>query len=146
MAVPLRVADAPAVYGTMGELFDLELQSEGDAVRLAEAGVPSKAYKRAARVLQFPASLIAPETTVRRRLKANARFTEAESERLIRLARVYAEAVQLFGDDAAALRWLNTPQAFIAGDPPIAPLHLAAKDAGARLIEGLLRQTAHGVF
>lgn len=146
MATPLRIAEAPAVYDRMGELFDLELQSEGDAVRLAEAGVTSKAYKRAAKVLNFPASLIAPETTVRRRLKNNARFSEAESERLIRLARVYAEAVELFGDEAAALRWLNTPQAFIEGQPPVAPLHLAAKDAGARLIENLLRQTAHGVF
>ncbi|WP_158601684.1 antitoxin Xre-like helix-turn-helix domain-containing protein [Solilutibacter pythonis] len=133
-------------YSQMADLLDADIANEADIVRLTETGVGARAYKRAAKVLGFPHSLIAPETTVRRRLKENARFSEAESERLIRLARVYAEAVALFGDEAAALQWLNTPQAFIPGDAPVSPLRLSAKDSGARLVESLMRRTAHGMF
>jgi putative toxin-antitoxin system antitoxin component (TIGR02293 family) len=89
---------------------------------------------------------VAPESTVRRRLSANARFTEAESERLIRLARVYAEAVELFGDEDCALQWLNRADTYIPGQPPVTPIRLAVKDSGARLIESHIRRTAHGIF
>lgn len=142
---PLHPAASP-VFTHMSRLLDVVLESETDAVRLAAAGVSSRSYRRAAHRLGFPPSLVAPESTVRRRLARNARFTEAESERLIRLARVYAEAVELFGDEAQALEWLNAPAAYIPGDAPVTPLQLAAKDSGARLIESHLRRTAHGVF
>jgi putative toxin-antitoxin system antitoxin component (TIGR02293 family) len=130
----------------MSKLLDVKLNSETDAVRLATLGVSTRSYRRVARKLRIPSSLVAPESTVRRRLNANARFTEAESERLIRLARVYAEAVELFGDEEKALQWLNTPDTYIPGQPPITPFQLASKDSGARLIESHIRRTAYGIF
>ena len=135
-----------SVFGRMSQLLDVKLDSESDAVRLAAAGVTTRSYRRVARKLRIPPSLVAPESTVRRRLSSNARFTEAESERLIRMTRVYAEAVALFGDEEEALQWLGTPAAYITGQPPVAPIRLAAKDSGARLIESHLRRTAYGVF
>lgn len=147
-----RVSEAVASYrpatpySRMSDLLDAEISDETDIVRLTETGISSRAFKRAAKALGFAHALIAPETTVRRRLKGNERFSEAESERLIRLTRVYAEAVELFGDEAAALNWLNTPQTFIPGDAPISPMALSSKDSGARLVEALLRRTAHGMF
>lgn len=133
-------------FARMSAVLLAPIRTEIDTVRLAEAGVSAAGYRQAAKVLGFPHSLIAPETTVRRRLKENAHFSEAESERLIRLARIYAEAVELFGHEAAALEWLNTPQPFIPGEPAISPLWLAAKDSGARLVEALMRRTAYGIF
>ncbi len=135
-----------SVFARMARLLDVRLDSETDAVRLVAAGIPTRSYKRVASKLKFPSSLVAPESTVRRRLGANARFTEAESERVVRLARVYAEAVELFGDEAMALQWLKTPAAYIPDQPPITPLELSAKDSGARLIEAHIRRTTHGVF
>lgn len=133
-------------YVRMGELLGTEINGEADAVRLAETGVSARAYKRMASELGFAHALVAPETTVRRRLKEGARFSEAESERLIRLARVYAEAVELFGGERPALDWLNTPQAYIPGEAPVTPMWLAARDSGARLVESLMRRTAYGIF
>lgn len=133
-------------YARMGELLGTDITGEADAVRLAETGVSARAYKRMARELGFAHALIAPETTVRRRLKEGARFSEAESERLIRLARIYAEAVDLFGGQRAALDWLNTAQAYIPGEAPVTPMWLAARDSGARLVESLMRRTAYGIF
>lgn len=144
---PGRPTQAESVFVRMGRLLDLELNSESDAVRAVAAGIPARAYRRAAYKLKFPANLVAPESTLRRRLSTpGARFTEAESERLIRLARVYAEAVELFGGEEPALQWLNTAQPLVSGEPAITPLRLAAGDSGARLVESCMRRTAHGIF
>ena len=139
-------AAADSVFGRMADLLDVRLDSEIDAVRLVEQGVASRSYRRLVRKLKIPAALVAPESTVRRRLLADARFSEAESERLVRIARVYAEAVELFGDEDTALDWLRRPAAYIPDHAPVAPIELAAKDSGARLIESHLRRTAHGIF
>jgi putative toxin-antitoxin system antitoxin component (TIGR02293 family) len=104
-------------------------------------------FPRVASKLGLSASLVAPESTIRRRLSSNVRFSEAESERVVRLTRVYAEAVELFGgDEAAALLWLNTPADYLPDQPAISPLHLSGMDSGARLIESHIRRTAHGIF
>lgn len=147
MNAVLRPTPQPGgVFARMSELLGTPLASEADAVRLAMRGVPPRAYRRLAEKLKIPPVLVAPESTVRRRLSGNSRFSEAESERVIRLARVYAEAVELFADEAAALHWLNTAQTFIPDESPISPLHLAARDSGARLVEAHIRRTAHGIF
>lgn len=85
---------------------------------------------------------MAPESTIR----SNARFSEAESERVVRLTRVYVEAVELFGGDEAVLLWLNTPADYLPDQPAILPLHLSVMDSGVRLIESHIRRTAHGIF
>lgn len=143
---PDSPAAATSMFGLMSKLLDVKLRSETDAVRLATQGVSSRSYLRLARKLGISASLVAPESTVRRRLSTNARFTEAESERLIRLARIYAAAIELFGNEEQALKWLKTAEEYIPGQPPVTPIELAAKDSGARLIESHIRRTSHGVF
>ena len=65
----------------------------------------------------------------------------------VRLTRVYAEAVELFGgDERAALLWPNTPADYLPDQPAISPLHLSVMDPGARLIESRIRRTAHCIF
>lgn len=147
MSAVIDPAQAPeSVLGHMSKLLDLKLDSESDTVRVITSGLTARTYKRVARRLKFPATLVAPESTVRRRLSSKGRFTEAESERVVRLARVYAEAVQLFGDEDAALDWFKTPARYLSGGPDITPMALSATDAGARLIESHIRRTAHGIF
>jgi hypothetical protein len=73
-------------------------------------------------------------------------LTPVESERLVRLARVYSEATQLFGDEQAALAWLNTPADYLQDDNPTTPMKLAESDSGARIVEALLQRTAYGMF
>lgn len=137
---------AKSVFTRMGELLDLKLDSESDAIRVVANGISPRTYKRIAGKLNLPADLVAPESTVRRRLSTHSRFSEAESERVVRLARVFAEALELFGDEPAALAWFGTPANYLPGQAAITPMALAATDAGARLIEAQLRRTAHGIF
>ena len=130
----------------MGRLLDQPLRSESDVVRMVDAGLPAAAFTQLTSVLNIDHGLIAPESTIRRRVQDNMRFTTDESERMVRIARIHALAVDLFGDDAAAQAWLTAPAAYVPGAAAVTPYKLSVTDAGARLVEEMLLRTAHGVF
>lgn len=143
-AVPGPVVAVENVFTRMGRLLDLKVDSEVDVIHLVSRGITGRTYKRVASKLGLPANLVAPESTVRRRLVIGGRFTEAESERVVRLARVFSEAVELFGDESAALEWFNTPADYLRDQASITPMALASTDAGARLVESHISRTAYG--
>lgn len=145
-ARPEALVQAESILPRMSKLLGLKLDSECDLVRIVANGVSARTYKRIEGKLKFPAVLVASESTVRRRLASNSRFTAAESERIVRLTRVFAEAAQLFGKEDAALKWLNTPADYVPGQMPITPMALAASDCGARLIASHINRTAWGVY
>lgn len=64
-------------------------------------------------------------------------------DRLLRTARLFAIATEVLEDEEAAVRWLRSPQAALAGD---VPLELAGTDVGARAVETLLGRMEYGVF
>ncbi|MDB5969455.1 MAG: hypothetical protein JWQ90_1905 [Hydrocarboniphaga sp.] len=142
--VPGPVTEVENVFTRIGRLLDLKVDSEVDVIRVVTQGITVRTYKRIANKLRFPANMVAPESTVRRRLTSSGRFNEAESERVVRLARVFSEAVGLFGDESAALEWFNTPAEYLRDQAPITPMALAATDAGARLVESHISRTAYG--
>jgi putative toxin-antitoxin system antitoxin component (TIGR02293 family) len=134
------------LFDRMGRLLDQPLRSESDIVRMVDAGLPPAAFTALTRRLAIGHDLIAPESTVRRRLQDNQRFTTDESERMVRIARVHALAVELFGEETAAQAWLNAPAQYVPGAAAVSPYRLSVTDAGARLVEDMLLRTAHGVF
>ncbi len=144
----MTLSNAPGsnetVYTRMGRLLDLKIASEADAVRLVRNGLSSRAFLRIEGRLGLDADSVAPPSTRRRRIATKARLSRDESERVMRLARVYGEAVELFGDEKAALEWLKTPADYLQDDAPVTPLKLAESDLGARLIESHIRRTAYG--
>jgi putative toxin-antitoxin system antitoxin component (TIGR02293 family) len=85
--------------------------------------------------------LVLPRTTYGRREREGA-LSEPESERVERLARVIATAEEVFLDPPRAHRWLRAPHPEL-GDRQ--PLTVAASELGARRIETLLWQIAHGI-
>jgi len=85
---------------------------------------------------------IPPRTLMRR--KAAGRLRSDESERLLRVARVFEQAVELFeGDTDAARRWLITARKELDEH---APLEYARTEIGAREVEDLMGRLEHGVF
>lgn len=138
------VAAGESIYVRIGRLLDLPIGTESDAVRVARDGVPVNIFSTFVTKSGLRAHAVAPASTLRRRLAKAERLTPSESERLLRLARVYAEAVELFGDETAARAWLNKSEEFVVGEPAITPFELAETDTGARLVESLIGRTAHG--
>jgi putative toxin-antitoxin system antitoxin component (TIGR02293 family) len=84
-----------------------------------------------------------PQRTLTRRLSEHSRLTAAESDRTVRLARVYAAAVEMIGNAAKAAAWLRTPNRALGGAVPIDQLDT---DLGAKEVENILGRIAYGVY
>ncbi len=85
---------------------------------------------------------IAPRTLMRRRQQG--RLSPAESDRLVRAARVFARVLHLFGGDAAAtVVWLTDAQRAFRG---VTPLEMARTEVGAYEVERLIGQLESGVL
>ncbi len=134
------------VYEQMSQLMDLRINSEIDILNAVRSGITPRTYRRVSARLHIPENLVGPETTIRRRLSNNDRLTEAESERFVRVLRLFAQAKSLFQDHDAAMRWFSTPADYVRGQPPMTPMSMAKTDAGTRLIESHMRRTAYGFF
>jgi len=70
------------------------------------------------------------------------RLTPAQSEKLLRLARLYAIAEETFGDRDRAAHWMNTPNTALAG---ARPAELSETESGAASVEQMLGRLAHGI-
>jgi putative toxin-antitoxin system antitoxin component (TIGR02293 family) len=93
--------------------------------------------------LERLASLIGiPPATFYRRRRAG-RFSKQESDRLMRFARLWWLACDVFEAEDGARAWLKAPQFGLGGT---IPLEYAATEAGARQVEDLLRRIDYGVL
>ena len=84
-----------------------------------------------------------PQRTLTRRLSQHSRLTAAESDRTVRLARVYATAIDSIGNAEKAAQWLRTPNRALGGSIPIDQLDT---DLGAKEVENVLGRIAYGVY
>lgn len=110
-------------------------------------GVTYAAYSRFQRNAGLSSQIVAraadiPERTLARRKKAG-RLDPDESDRLVRLSRVFARALELFeGNVEGAREWLMTPRPALGGSRPI---DLAGTDVGAIEVENLIGRIEHGL-
>jgi len=101
---------------------------------VASLGVPQKEL---ARVLNIPV------TTLSRRKKTGKLLAD-ESDRVIRLARIGAQAeAMMAGDAPTARQWLTTPLEIFGAE---SPLQHCSTEVGAREVEQLIGRLRHGVF
>ena len=84
-----------------------------------------------------------PQRTLSRRLSRHSRLTAAESDRMVRMARLYATAVEMIGNAEKAAQWLRTPNRALGGAVPIDQLDT---DLGTREVENVLGRIAYGVY
>lgn len=85
---------------------------------------------------------MSPRTLARR--KHQGRFEPEESDRLLRAARIFGRALELFeGDRDAAVKWMFSPQPALGGETPI---EVSKTDFGSREVENLAGRIEHGVY
>lgn len=86
-------------------------------------------------------SVVIPRKTLSHRRKIGT-LTMEQSDRLIRAARVIAEAEETFGSQEKAAKWLRRPTTALSGEKPIDLLDITE---GASQVEALLGRINHGI-
>lgn len=93
--------------------------------------------QNAAEILSIP-----PRTLHRR--KSEGRLHPDESDRVLRLSRIFGQVLELFeGNQTAALDWLQSPAIALGGESPI---NMIRTEPGALEVERLIGRLEHGVF
>jgi putative toxin-antitoxin system antitoxin component (TIGR02293 family) len=85
---------------------------------------------------------IIPRRTLAHRVKKKQRLSLEESNRISRVARIYALAVETFGDDDKARHWLRRPLRPLSGRTA---MRMLETELGAHQVEILLGRIAHGI-
>jgi putative toxin-antitoxin system antitoxin component (TIGR02293 family) len=81
--------------------------------------------------------------TLSRARAANARLDAVASDRLFRVARIGALAIEVLEGEPQAIQWLKQPQIGLGG---ATPLDFLATDVGCAEVERLLLRIEHGVY
>jgi putative toxin-antitoxin system antitoxin component (TIGR02293 family) len=126
-----------------------ERPSSGVALADAVArGLPREAMERVKHALALTDAEIAtaigmsPKSVSRIRKGPRHALNRVWSDRLYRLARIYALAKDVLEDDGLACEWLWSPQVGLRNR---IPLYLLTTEAGAREVEDLLGRIEYGV-
>ena len=124
------------------------IKSFAELTELIREGLPANSLISLGEKLELKNAALSdklgiPQRTLTRRLSQHSRLTAAESDRAVRLARVYATAVEMIGNADKAAKWLRTPNRALGGEVPIDQLDT---DLGAKEVENILGRIAYGVY
>ena len=129
-------------------------QAVGQKVRTADqlarqlrSGLPYAAFEALVDSLAISRTELArllhlPHRTLARR-KRDRMIPPVEADRLYRLARVFAHALEVFRDRDKAAAWVNRPNHVLGGCTPLSLLDTAI---GVDQVDELLGRIEHGIF
>jgi len=131
----------------MGELLQIgPMHSAAELAQAIEQRLPVRSVDQLLSAGLTPAEidrLVIARRTLQRRRKQNEPLTVQESDRLVRIGRVVAKAIDTFGTPEHALAWLRAPRQRFGQRPP---LDLLISGPGARMVEEYLGQIDEGCF
>jgi putative toxin-antitoxin system antitoxin component (TIGR02293 family) len=135
------------VHGPTGKIMEKTF-TPSNMVELLKVGLPVTELTDLQATLAVPTEKLAPmlgisKATFHRRKGAGERLDPAESDRVVRFARLLGQAIKVFGDAEDARQWLSSPQFGLGG---AVPLEYAKSEVGAREVENLLGRIEHGVY
>jgi len=121
-------------------------ESSTETVDAIRKGIPAEALGWLKERLGLTAEELAgvihvPRRTMSRRRKKG-RLKPDESERVLRLIRLYRKSAEVLGGPEAATEWLREKNFALNGETP---LGFADTEPGARRVERLLGQIEHGI-
>lgn len=138
---------AEDIAGVMGgrSVLRRQVKSLLDLDRFVEQGVPRESldhvldavFGQDRSAVEFRNRVI-PRATYQRNEILGAPF----SDRVERLARVFAMAKSIWGDEERARRFLRAPHPELEG---IAPIEVALTELGARRVEAVMERGMHGL-
>jgi len=123
------------------------VKKDYDPVKDIRKGLPVSSVLHMATSLRAAESDLLPiigmsDRTLQRRRKENKPLDPVESDRLYRLAKVYARAIDVFENEEVALDWLKARNRAL-GDVPVM---LLDTEAGTGMVERVLTRIEHGIY
>jgi putative toxin-antitoxin system antitoxin component (TIGR02293 family) len=116
-------------------------------VEALRAGLPVRELEDLQASLNLPMEKLVPKLGMSRatfhRRKATGKLDQAESDRVVRFARLMGKAVEVMESEEHARQWLASPQFGLGG---AVPLDYAETETGAREVEDLLGRIEYGVY
>ena len=129
-------------------LLEESLKNPIALIQRVKAGFSYKAFENLRSELDVSkkdlADLLNISVKTLSRRKEEGRLNSDESDRILRVLRIFALTLDLFeGDRSEALHWLVTPRPALDNQ---SPWNLAKTEVGAREVEALILRLEHGVF
>lgn len=126
---------------------DFQVLSPAHLIPLLKAGLPVQELNELQGYLAMPLDKLVPmlgisKATLHRR-KSSGRLDVAESDRVVRYARLLGRAAVVMESLENGRRWLASPQVGLGGE---VPLNFAQTEVGAREVEDLLGRIEYGVY
>jgi len=87
--------------------------------------------------------VVIPARTLKHRRAQHSPLSLDESDKLARLARIFDQAVAVFGDPERARDWLTQPKKRFSNRTP---LNMLRTEIGGRMVEEMLGQIDEGMF
>jgi putative toxin-antitoxin system antitoxin component (TIGR02293 family) len=143
----MTVAEITDVLGGQ-KVFKRKLAFDTDLRVMTREGLPVKTLPALAQELSIELKALAKvvgisDRTLSRRLASGSRLSAEESDRTMRVARVFAQSKDTFGNPAKAAHWLNSPNRVMEGETP---LSLLDTDAGVKWVETILGRIDYGIY
>lgn len=142
--------ESQAIAEVLGgrKVLGQSIRKADDLAQLIRKGLPAGSVSALAERLHIGNAALSgklgiPQRTLTRRLSQSALLTPSESDRTVRVARIYASAVEMIGDEQKAISWLTSPNRALGGERPLDQLDT---DTGARMVEDILGRIAYGVY
>jgi len=116
-------------------------------IEVLQVGLPVQELNELQATLEVPMEKLVPmlgisKATLHRR-KAEGKLDPAESDRVVRFARLMGKAVEVLESEENARQWLTSPQFGLGG---AVPLEYAETEVGAREVEDLLGRIEYGTY
>lgn len=126
---------------------ELAAEEPSEMVSTVREGLPTERFDVLRETLDVSSGTLAEvvgitQSTLSRRRKRGT-FDKDESERILRVARLVARAMDVLDGLENARKWLTEPARGLGGERPLA---FADTEPGAREVERLLIRLEHGVY
>jgi len=138
----------PNIIGVLGgaQAFGVPA-ARVDLLEEVERGLPRQAYEAVSDALELTPveedRLLQVSLRTRARWKKQARLDPATSDRVVRLARIFALAVLVLESRPNAVAWLREPSDTLGGRSPLAAM---TSDLGAEKVSNMLYQMEFGIY
>jgi putative toxin-antitoxin system antitoxin component (TIGR02293 family) len=130
-----------------GQSIGIQARKLEDVIGAVKKGLPVSSLHKLGKHMGVPENRLAMAVNIAQRTltrrKSEGRFRPDESERVLRIARLFERAIEVMGSEQGARQWFKSPVKGLGGKTP---LEFADTEPGAQEVAAMLDRIEDGVF